>query len=88
MSDQFWLTKAQLKRIESHFPKSRGVPRADDRRVVSGIIHVIRNGLRWRDAPADYGPHKTLYNRFVRWSRMGIFHRILALRPRADRQTC
>ena len=56
----------------------RGVPRADDRRVVSGIIHVIRNGLRWRDAPADYGPHKTLYNRFVRWSRMGIFHRILA----------
>ena len=78
MSDQFWLTKAQLKRIESHFPKSRGVPRADDRRVVSGIIHVIRNGLRWRDAPADYGPHKTLYNRFVRWSRMGIFHRILA----------
>lgn len=78
MSDQFWLTKAQLKRIESHFPKSRGVPRADDRRVVSGIIHVIRNGLRWRDAPAGYGPHKTLYNRFVRWSRMGIFHRILA----------
>lgn len=42
MSDQFWLTKAQLKRIEPHFPKSRGVPRADDRRVVSGIIHVIR----------------------------------------------
>lgn len=56
MSDQFWLTKAQLKRIEPHFPKSRGVPRADDRRVVSGIIHVIRNGLRGRDAPADYGP--------------------------------
>ncbi len=78
ISDQFWLTKAQLKRIEPHFPKSRGVPRADDRRVVSGIIHVIRNGLRWRDAPADYGLHKTLYNRFVRWSRMGIFHRILA----------
>ena len=78
MSDQFWLTKAQLKRIEPHFPKSRGVPRADDTRVVSGIIHVIRNGLRWRDAPADYGPHKTLYNRFVRWSRMDIFHRILA----------
>ena len=50
MSDQFWLTKAQLKRIESHFPKSRGVPRADDRRVVSGIIHVIRNGLRWRES--------------------------------------
>jgi putative transposase len=78
MSDQFWLTEAQLKRIEPHFPLSHGVPRVDDRRVVSGIIHVIRNGLRWRDAPEVYGPHKTLYNRFVRWSRMGIFDRIFA----------
>ena len=78
MSDQFWLTKAQLKRIEPFFPRTRGIPRVDDRRVVSGIIHVIRNGLRWRDAPAVYGPHKTLYNRFVRWSRMGIFDRIFA----------
>ncbi len=78
MSDQFWLTKAQLKRIEPHFPLSHGVPRVDDRRVVSGIIHVIRNGLRWRDAPEVYGPHKTLYNRFVRWSRMGVFDRIFA----------
>ena len=50
----------------------------DDRRVLSGIIHVIRNGLRWRDAPSDYGPHKTLYNRCARWSHMGIFARILA----------
>ena len=66
MSDQFWLTKAQLKRIEPFFPRTRGIPRVDDRRVVSGIVHVIRNGLRWRDAPAVYGPHKTLYNRFVR----------------------
>ena len=41
--------------------------------MISGINHVIRNGLRWRDAPADYGPHKTIYNRFVRWSRLGIF---------------
>ena len=46
--------------------------------MISGIIHVIRNGLRWRDAPKDYGPHKTLYNRFVRWSRMGVFARIFA----------
>ena len=48
MSDQFWLTKAQLKRIEPFFPRTRGIPRVDDRRVVSGIVHVIRNGLRWR----------------------------------------
>ena len=78
MSDQFWLTEAELKRIAPYFPKSRGVPRVDDRCVVSGIIHVIRNGLRWRDAPVVYGPYKTLYNRFVRWSRMGIFDRIFA----------
>ena len=76
MSDLFWLTSEQLRRIEPYFPLSHGIPRVDDLRVVSGIIHVIRNGLRWRDAPVDYGPHKTLYNRFVRWSRMGVFDRI------------
>ena len=45
--------------------------------MLSGIIFIIRNGLRWRDAPLDYGPHKTLYNRWFRWSRMGVFTRIL-----------
>ena len=74
----FWLTPKQIKRIERYFPLSRGVPRVDDRRVISGILHVIRNGLRWRDAPADYGPYKTIYNRFVRWSRLGVFNRIFA----------
>lgn len=78
MSDHYWLSQAQLERIKSYFPRSHGVPRVDDRRVVSGIIHAIRNGLRWRDAPEVYGPHKTLYNRFVRWSRMGIFDRVFA----------
>ena len=76
MSDQFWLSEDQLSRISGFFPLSHGVPRVDDRRVVSGIIHVIRNGLRWCDAPDVYGPHKTLYNRFIRWSRMGVFERI------------
>jgi transposase len=51
---------------------SHGVARVDDRRMVSRIIFVIRNGLRWRDAPKDYGPHKTIYNRFVRSSRLGV----------------
>lgn len=46
--------------------------------MISGIVFVLRNGLRWRDAPSEYGPHKTLYNRFVRWSRMGVFQRIFA----------
>ncbi len=76
MSDQFWLSEAQLARIKPYFPLSHGVPRVDDRKVTSGIIHVIRNGLRWRDAPVVYGPHKTLYNRFIRWSKMGIFDHI------------
>ena len=73
MTDHFWLSETQISRINPYFPRSHGVPRVDDRKVVSGIIHVIRNGLRWRDAPSVYGPHKTLYNRFVRWSRMGVF---------------
>lgn len=78
MSDLFWLSKAQMRRIEPYFPRSHGIPRVDDRRVISGIIFVIRNGLRWRDAPPDYGPHKTIYNRFIRWSRLGVFNRIFA----------
>ena len=78
MSDLFWLSAAQMRRIEPWFPLSHGMPRVDDRRVISGIIFVIRNGLRWRDAPKDYGPHKTIYNRFVRWSRLGVFNRIFA----------
>jgi putative transposase len=78
MSDLFWPTDEQVRRIEPYFPLSRGVPRVDDRRIVSGIIFVIRNGLRWRVAPAAYGPPKTIYNRFIRWSRMGVFNRIFA----------
>jgi transposase len=65
MADLFLLSKAQMRRIEPYFPLSHGIARVDDRRVVSGIIFVIKNGLRWRDAPGDYGPHKTIYNRFV-----------------------
>jgi transposase len=76
MSDLFLLSETQLRRIEPYFPLSHGIPRVDDRRVLSGIIFVIRNGLRWRDAPAAYGPPKTLYNRFIRWSRLGVFDRI------------
>ena len=78
MSDLFLLSKAQMRRIEPYFPLSHGVPRVDDRRVVSGIVFVIRNGLRWRDAPGAYGPHKTIYNRFIRWSRLGVFNKIFA----------
>lgn len=77
MSDLFWLTDAQMARLQPYFPKSHGKPRVDDRRVLSGIIFVNRNGLRWRDAPKEYGPHKTLYNRWKRWSDKGIFIRMM-----------
>ena len=78
MNDLFLLSEAQMRRIEPYFPRSHGVPRVDDRLVISGIVFVIRNGLSWRDAPRDYGPHKTIYNRFVRWSRLGVFDKIFA----------
>ena len=76
MSRLVLLSVAQMKRLAPHFPRSRGLARVDDRRVVSGIVYVIRNGLQWKDAPPGYGPHKTLYNRFIRWSRLGVFDRI------------
>lgn len=58
-----------------------GGGRVDGRRIISGIIFVIRDGLRWRDTPAEYGPPKTIYNRFIRWSRMCLFNRIFAALP-------
>lgn len=76
MTDMFLLSDDQMARISPFFPLSHGVPRVDDRRVISGIIFVIRNGLRWRDVPVSYGPHKTIYNRFFRWSELGVFGRI------------
>jgi transposase len=55
MSDLYWLTDEQMARLQPYFPKSHGRPRVDDRRVLSGIIFVNRNGSRWCDAPKDYG---------------------------------
>jgi transposase len=66
MSNLYRLSGAQMARLQPYFPKSHGVPRVDDRRVLSGIIFINRNGLRWCDAPKEYGPPKTLYNRWKR----------------------
>ncbi len=77
MRGLFWLTEAQLERLRPFFPKSRGIPGVDDRRVLSGIIFINRNGLRRRDAPAEHGPHKTLHSRWKRWSMKGVFARML-----------
>ena len=72
--DQFWLTDKQFARIAPHLPTdTRGKPRVDDRRVISGIVHVLKSGGRWIDAPAVYGPRKTLYNRYVRWAAKGVW---------------
>ena len=64
-------------RLKPFFPKSHGKLRVDDRRVLSGIIFINRNGLRWCDAPREYGPPKTLYNRWKRWGDMGVFARMM-----------
>ena len=72
LSDDEW------RLVEPLLPRpGKGKPRVDDRRVLSGIIFVNRNGLRWRDAPREYGPHKTLYNRWKRWGEMGVFTRMM-----------
>jgi transposase len=72
--DRFWLTDAQFAKIAPHLPtNTRGKPWVDDRRVISGIIHVLKSGGRWADAPDAYGPRKTLYNRFVRWAAKGVW---------------
>lgn len=68
----YWLSDAEWSAIEPHLPRGRsGAPRVDDRRIVSGIVHMLRSGARWRDCPAEYGPYTTVYNRFKRWSRQG-----------------
>lgn len=70
MSHLFWLSDAQWAVVEPHMPKNQpGARRVDDRRVISGIIHVLKTGCRWCDCPSEYGPATTIYNRFNRWSR-------------------
>src|SRR5215467_11282809 len=72
--DSFWLSDEQFARLKAHLPSdTRGKPRVDDRRVISGIVHVLVSGCRWKDAPSAYGPRKTLYNRFVRWAAKGVW---------------
>lgn len=78
MSNLSWLTEAQMARLHPFFPSSHGKPRVDDRRVLIGIIVSYSNNLRWRDAPKEYGPPKTLYNGWKRSSDRGVFARMMA----------
>ena len=77
MARLFWLSDKAWAAIEPHLPRGKpGKPRVGDRRVISGILHVLKTGCRWRDVPSEYGPPTTVYNRFNRWSRRGIWQRI------------
>ena len=57
--------------------KPRGVPRVDDRRVLNGIFWVMRAGVPWADLPERYGPPTTIYNRFNRWRKAGVWDRLM-----------
>lgn len=76
MDGQFWLNNKQWAKLEPLLPEDKRGRRVDDRRIISGIIHVLKSGGRWSDAPKDYGPKKTLYNRYVRWAVKGIWQEI------------
>lgn len=84
----FWLSADQWRQIEPHLPTDvRGKERVDDRTVISGILHVLRSGCRWKDCPPEYGPPTTIYNRFVRWGERGVWERLfreLAARGRSS----
>src|SRR5471030_2937608 len=76
-SNLYWLSDDQWGRIAPLLPTDvRGKERADDRRVISGILHVLKSGCRWCDCPPEYGPPTTIYNRFVRWAERGVWERL------------
>ena len=75
MKGRFWLSDEQWALIKPYLPyRAAGRRREDDRRIISGIIHVPRSGCRWRDCPSEYGPYTTVYNRYHRWSQRGVRH--------------
>lgn len=86
-SNLFWLNDEQWAKIQPLLPTDvRGKQRKDDRQVISGILHVLKSGCRWCDCPPEYGPPTTIYNRFTRWARRGVWENLfrhLAARGRA-----
>lgn len=79
MAGEFWLSDRQWAVIDPLLPRNQsGAHRVDDRRVISGIIHVLKVGCRWQDCPAVYGPPTTIYNRFRRWTIKGVWRRLFA----------
>ena len=79
MAGEFWLSDQQWEALAPKLPSNQpGARRVDDRRVISGIVHMLRNGGRWQDCPACYGPSTTIYNRYHRWSQRGIWQAMFA----------
>ncbi len=76
MSTLYWLSDKQWEKIKDLMPNKPGPQRIDDRQILSGIIHVLRAGCRWCDCPKEYGSYTTVYNRFNRWSKKGIWQAI------------
>ena len=77
MAGEYWLGEEAWAAIDPLLPKVyAGARRQDDRRIISGIVHVLRSGCRWMDCPAVYGPYTTVYNRFNRWSHRGRWQAI------------
>jgi transposase len=73
------MTNEQWNKLEPLLPKraNRGRPRGDDRSVINGIVWVLRTGAPWRDVPERYGKWPTIYSRFQRWRKAGVWERIL-----------
>src|ERR1700716_3121629 len=68
----FRLNDRQWARLKPNLPSGlTGPERDDDRRIISGVIHMLQSGGRWRDCPREYGPYTTIYNRFNRWAKRG-----------------
>jgi len=78
MAELFWLNERHWSAIELLLPHLGGKPRVDDRRVISGILHRFREGLRWLALPAEYGPRTAVFNRFNRWSERGLWQQLFA----------
>jgi transposase len=79
MAGEYWLSDRAWRAIEPLLPRNQpGARRVDDRRVISGIVHVLRSGCRWQDCPSCYGPATTVYNRFNRWSHKGLWSRLFS----------
>jgi transposase len=87
-SNLFWLSDEQWATIKPLLPTDvRGKERADDRRVISGILHVLKSGCRWCDCPPEYGPPTTIYNRFTRWAERGIWEKLFRELAQRGRST-